>query len=391
MVNFKKTLLVCWFGCFTTSMGLSQIAPILPFFLRELGLSTHDDIAFYSGLSFGVTSLLLAIFSPLWSFLGAKFGYKKMLLRASLGMAIFTFLIALSRDVFDVIILRVLTGIVAGFNTTAVVYIAIQAPRKFSAYALGTLSTASVSGSLLGPLLGGLLAEFIGLRFSFVFVAILLFLSFATVLFFIDEKKTQRKSTEKEENTKTNFKMVFILCFLTIVVQFGTFGIAPLVSLYVESLHKSKEFMVFLSGLVVAASGISNVFFAQKLGRMADRIGYERVIPYCLLFCGILFCLHSLAQTVFVLFCLRFALGIGLGGLLPCINAMLKKISSKAKLSVVLGMNQSSHAIGGFMSSVGNGYLAAIFDIRTVFVIISLSFILSAFLFLIANKFFKTH
>ncbi|EPT6715092.1 MFS transporter, partial [Campylobacter jejuni] len=49
MENFNRTLLVCWFGVFTTSMGLSQIAPILPFYIKELGHVDTSEIAFYSG------------------------------------------------------------------------------------------------------------------------------------------------------------------------------------------------------------------------------------------------------------------------------------------------------------------------------------------------------
>ncbi len=67
MENFNRTLLVCWFGVFTTSMGLSQIAPILPFYIKELGHVDTSEIAFYSGLAFGITPLFMAVFSPLQS------------------------------------------------------------------------------------------------------------------------------------------------------------------------------------------------------------------------------------------------------------------------------------------------------------------------------------
>lgn len=55
MENFNRTLWVCWFGVFTTSMGLSQIAPILPLYIKELGHTDTSEIAFYSGLAFGIT------------------------------------------------------------------------------------------------------------------------------------------------------------------------------------------------------------------------------------------------------------------------------------------------------------------------------------------------
>ncbi len=388
MKNFKKTLLICWFGVFVTSIGLSQIAPVLPFYLRELGLSKYDDIAFYSGLAWGITPLFVSIFTPVWGFLGAKFGYKSMLLRASLGMAILTLMLAFARDVFDVLTIRALTGIVAGFNSTAVIFIAMKAPKKFAAYALGTLSTASVSGSLIGPLFGGLVAEFVGLRFLFAIVAFFLFCSFITMCFVSDTKSKSVNKVEKE-GKKTNFYMVIILCLLTFVINFAVFGIAPVLSLYVEEIHKSGELIVFYAGLVVAASGISNIFFAAKIGKIADKIGYEKIIIVSLLFSALVFYTQIFAQSVFALIALRLLFGISLGGLAPCVNAMLKKISDKSKLSLVLSINQSFFALGGFASGFGNGYLAALFGAKTTFIVIAFLFLLSAVLFFLSTKILK--
>lgn len=388
MRNFKKTLLVCWFGVFVTSIGLSQIAPVLPFYLRELGLTKYDDIAFYSGLAWGITPLLVSIFTPVWGFLGAKFGYKSMLLRASLGMAILTLMLAFARDVFDVVTIRALTGIVAGFNSTAVIFIAMKAPKKFAAYALGTLSTASVSGSLIGPLFGGLVAEFIGLRFLFAIVAFFLFCSFITMCFVSDIKNNKVNKIEKESK-KTNFSMVMVLCILTFVINFAVFGIAPVLSIYVEEIHKNGELIVFYAGLVVAASGISNIFFAAKIGKIADKIGYEKIITISLLFSAFVFYLQIFAETVLMLVVLRLLFGVALGGLAPCVNAMLKKISDKSKLSLVLSINQSFFALGGFASGFGNGYLVALFNVKTTFLIIALLFFSSAVLFFISSRILK--
>lgn len=158
MENFNRTLWVCWFGVFTTSMGLSQIAPILPLYIKELGHINESEIAFYSGLAFGITPLGMALFSPLWAYLGSKYGYKNMLFRASFGMAVLTLWLSFVNSALEVVLIRALTGIVSGFTSAAVVFIAVIAAKERVAYALGTLSTASISGSLLAELLQNFLA-----------------------------------------------------------------------------------------------------------------------------------------------------------------------------------------------------------------------------------------
>lgn len=179
-------------------MGLSQIAPILPFYIKELGHVDTSEIAFYSGLAFGITPLFMAVFTFV-GFLGAKYGYKNMLLRASFGMSVLTLWLSFAHSALEVVFVRGLTGIISGFTSAAVVFIAVIAPKEKVAYALGTLSTASISGSLLGPLFGGFVAEFFSISTVFDMVAFLIACSFVTIYFFIHERKIQK---EAKKNTQ---------------------------------------------------------------------------------------------------------------------------------------------------------------------------------------------
>lgn len=324
MENFNRTLLVCWFGVFTTSMGLSQIAPILPFYIKELGHVDTSEIAFYSGLAFGITPLFMAVFSPLWAFLGAKYGYKNMLLRASFGMSVLTLWLSFAHSALEVVFVRGLTGIISGFTSAAVVFIAVIAPKEKVAYALGTLSTASISGSLLGPLFGGFVTEFFSISTVFDMVAFLIACSFVTIYFFIHERKIQKEAKKNTQKVKENKTLIIVLFITTFVIQFGTFGVMPILSIYVEQIHQGGNLALW-AGMVVAASGISNLFFAPKLGKIADKIGPSKIIFGALIFCGICFYLQAVVSNVYMLIFMRLLIGVGLGGLLPCVNALLKK------------------------------------------------------------------
>ncbi len=385
MNNLKKTLIVCWFGVFSTSMGLSQIAPILPLYLKELGLTNNADIAFFSGLAFGITPLFVAIFSPLWAFLAAKYGYKKMLLRASLGMSVATFCLSFANSGEDIVIIRALMGVVAGFTSAAVVFIAIIFPKNQAAYALGVLSTASTSGSLIGPLFGGIIAEFLGIRAVFDLVAFFLACSFVTIYFFISEKKIIQKQEQSSNFLEKNTALILVLFASTFLIQFGISGTMPLLTLLVEQIYDGEK-IAFWAGVVVAASGISNLIFATKIGKIADKIGPSKIIFIALLFSALMFYLQYLVFNVYLLTLVRLLLGIGLGGLLPCINALLKKSMNAKKLSLAFGINQSAHSLGMFSGSFVNGILVGKFGVKFVFMLICIVFILNALVFLLFYK-----
>ncbi|EAL9413800.1 MFS transporter [Campylobacter jejuni] len=384
MENFNRTLLVCWFGVFTTSMGLSQIAPILPFYIKELGHVDTSEIAFYSGLAFGITPLFMAVFSPLWAFLGAKYGYKNMLLRASFGMSVLTLWLSFAHSALEVVFVRGLTGIISVF-TSAVVFIAVIAPKEKVAYALGTLSTASISGSLLGPLFGGFVAEFFSISTVFDMVAFLIACSFVTIYFFIHERKIQKEAKKNTQKVKENKTLIIVLFITTFVIQFGTFGVMPILSIYVEQIHQGGNLALW-AGIVVAASGISNLFFAPKLGKIADKIGPSKIIFGALIFCGICFYLQAVVSNVYTLIFVRLLIGVGLGGLLPCVNALLKKSVSAKNLSVIFGFNQTCQFLGNFCGAFGGGIMASHFSVEFVFTFVCLIFIINAFIFLAFEK-----
>lgn len=385
MDNFKRILFVCWFGVFTTSIGLSQIAPILPLYIKQLGHILYNDIALYSGLAFGVTPLFMAIFSPLWAVLGQKYGYKKMLLRASLGMSLLTLCLHFTSSALEVVIIRALTGVVSGFTSTAVIFIAMISPKEKVAYALGTLSTASISGSLVGPLFGGFVAEFLSIEAVFELVAFLLFCSFLTIAFFIPAQKIQKQAQKKKNLHKENKTLVFVLFISTFIIQCGTFGAMPILSIFVEQIHKGTHLALW-AGIVVAASGISNLFFAPMLGKIADSIGPSKIIILALIFCGICFYLQSLTTNIYALIFVRLLIGIGLGGLLPCVNALLKKSVKQSNLSVVFGLNQSAQFLGNFVGALGGGAIAAKFNAEVVFSCICILFIINALFFLFFER-----
>ncbi|EAJ6632975.1 MFS transporter [Campylobacter jejuni] len=386
MENFNRTLLVCWFGVFATSMGLSQIAPILPFYIKELGHVDTSEIAFYSGLAFGITPLFMAVFSPLWAFLGAKYGYKNMLLRASFGMSVLTLWLSFAHSALEVVFVRGLTGIISGFTSAAVVFIAVIAPKEKVAYALGTLSTASISGSLLGPLFGGFVTEFFSISTVFDMVAFLIACSFVTIYFFIHERKIQKEAKKNTQKVKENKTLIIVLFITTFVIQFGTFGVMPILSIYVEQIHQGGNLALW-AGIVVAASGISNLFFAPKLGKIADKIGPSKIIFGALIFCGICFYLQAVVSNVYTLIFVRLLIGVGLGGgLLPCVNALLKKSVSAKNLSVIFGFNQTCQFLGNFCGAFGGGIMASHFSVEFVFTFVCLIFIINAFIFLAFEK-----
>ncbi len=86
----------------------------MPLYIRQLGIHNTSTIEQISGIAFGVTFIISAIFSPIWGAAADKFGRKPMLLRASLGMALVIGSMGFAQNVYELIGLRILQGAITG-------------------------------------------------------------------------------------------------------------------------------------------------------------------------------------------------------------------------------------------------------------------------------------
>lgn len=382
MEIWKRNLLVCWFGVFATSSGLSQIAPVLPLYIEHLGVHDLAAIERWSGIAFGITTLIMAVFSPIWGRAADKYGRKAMLLRASLGMAIVVSAMGFVHSVYQLVGLRFLQGTISGFYSGAITLIATQTPRERAGWALGTLSTASVGGMLFGPLFGGYLSEAFGFRSVFFSTGVLLMIAFLLSLCFVQEHftVTQEKVLSFKEVWKRipNPGLILTMFVTTFVLQLALYSIEPIITVYVGQITQDLSHIALISGLVFAASGLASVIAAPRLGRLSDKIGPHKVMLGALIVAGVLFIPQALVHSPLELIGLRFLLGIATAGLLPSVNTLLKCSIPDEVAGRAFGFNQSAQFLGTFSGAVLGGQVAAVFGIHYVFFVTSLLLLLNA-------------
>ncbi len=375
MPLWKRNLIVCWFGMFVTGIGMSQIAPVLPLFIRHLGVSDAGLINQLSGLTFGITFIVSAVFSPIWGHAADKVGRKPMLLRASLGMSVVIGCMGFAPNVPVLIGLRFLQGAITGYSTACTTLIATQTDKQHAGLALGTLSTANVAGALLGPTIGGFIEDNAGTPPVFFITGGLMFVAFLTTLLFVrenfvrDEKKAQ--SIRDIWNSVPEKGLTVVLAVTYFAITLGLYTIEPIVTVYVTQLSRGASHVALVAGMVFSASGLANIIAAPQLGRLSDRVGAHRVVLFALVAAGLIYIPQAFVTDPWQLMGLRFLLGLTLGGLNPSVNTLIKKITPGAITGRVFGFTISAGYLGVFGGSVLGGQLAAAFGIRSVFYVTS--------------------
>jgi MFS transporter, DHA1 family, multidrug resistance protein len=165
MVTWKRNLWVLWIGCFFTAASFSMVIPFLPLFLLKIGVHEHTEM--WSGLLFSAAFFAGAIAAPFWGRVADKYGRKPMIIRAGFVLFVIYTLMAFVTNPYQILVLRILQGLLSGFIPGAIALIGTNTPNEKLGYALSLISTATASGSILGPLLGGGMADLVGNRWAF--------------------------------------------------------------------------------------------------------------------------------------------------------------------------------------------------------------------------------
>lgn len=371
-LNWKRNLTVAWIGCFLTGAAFSLVMPFLPLYVEQLGITGHSALNIWSGLVFSITFLFSAIASPFWGGLADRKGRKIMLLRSALGMSVVMVLMGMAQNIWQFLILRACLGLLGGFIPNANALIATQMPRNRSGWAMGTLSTGGVSGALLGPLAGGLLADSYGLRPVFYITALVLFVCFLLTLFCIREqfvpvpKKEMLHARDVLGSLKSP-RLVLSLFVTTMIIQVATGSIAPILTLYVRDLAGDVGNIAFISGMIASVPGVAALLSAPRLGKLGDRIGPEKILIAALIVSVLLLIPMSFVQTPLQLGVLRFLLGAADGALLPAVQTLLVYNATNQIAGRIFSYNQSFRDIGNVTGPLIGAAVSASYGFRAVF------------------------
>lgn len=387
-VNWRRNLFVAWIGCFFTGASFSLVMPFLPVFIEELG-TPKNQVELFSGLALSVTAFSAAIFSPIWGNLADRKGRKLMMIRAGAGMTITMGSLAFVPNVYFLLLMRFLTGVLSGYIPNATAMIASQAPREKSGWALGTLATGATAGTLVGPSLGGALAQTVGLQNVFIITGAILLITTILTVFLVKEdfqpvKKSEMVSVKALFGQMDHLSILVGLFFSTLILQLGITSISPILTLYIRHLSDGKMAnILFVSGLIVSISGVSAIMSSPVLGKIGDRIGNHKILLAGLVMSLICIVPMAYVKTPFQLGVLRFFLGFSTGALMPSINTLLGKITPTEGVSRIYSYNQMFSNFGQVLGPMLGSTVAHSMGYPAVFLVtggcIMVNIILSSF------------
>ena len=374
MELWKRNLYSLWVAQFLAGAGLSMVMPFLPFYLKDLGVTDPDSVKIWSGLVFSAPFMVSAFMQPLWGILGDRYGRKPMVVRAMMALGLANIAMGFAQTAPQLLILRFIQGSLSGFVAPSLALLASCTPEDRTGQAIGTIQSSLVTGMIVGPLLGGLLAHFSGYRPLFFGTGICCLAAAAIAVIFVQEKFAGAGG-RKKSGLRENLRFVFangelrFLFLLLVVIQVSIHIVGPFLSLYVEFLQFPADYVAVMSGAVFGITGVTNASTAPIWGRRGDRIGYRRVLRYAIGGAALFYLPQAFVTDAYQLLALRAGIGIFIGGILPTILTIVQKSTPEQSRGGIYGIFQSGLLLGTMGGPLIGGFLSASLGLRVIFLL----------------------
>lgn len=371
--NWKRTFIVLWLGVFLVCASYTMVIPFLPIFLlKELQLP--ESVAkMWSGAIIGVTFILAGIMAPFWGARGDVSGQKKNALRAGIGLTICYLMTGLVQTPWQLFGVRFVMGIISGFVPACIAMASAALPEERMGWGLGLIQTANSSGSIMGPLLGGILSSWFGMRTSFLVAGLSLLLATLAIYCFVQEK-TVTAATGQPRSTKTrdlfkdlagalhNKELLYIMCFFALV-KACTMVIQPLLTIYVNELLHGASSAVGISGFILSLAGIAGILAAPYWGGRGQKHGYARVLSLVLLLAGGVNICQLLVHDIWTFAIVYFIYGLCVAGAAPNLLSYVVESTSVRERGKAFGLTTSADQLGGALGPLSGGVLGAYISI----------------------------
>ncbi|GGD60334.1 tetracycline resistance MFS efflux pump [Paenibacillus nasutitermitis] len=359
----KAVLIILLSNIFIAFLGIGLVIPVMPSFMNIMHLS--GKTMGYLVAAFAVAQLIMSPFAGRWV---DRFGRKKMI---TIGLLLFgtsELVFGLGTSVSVLYLSRILGGFSAAFIMPAVTaYLADITSIEERPKAMGYLSAAISTGFIIGPGIGGFIAEY-GIRMPFFFAAAFAFIACALSLFILKEPLSKEQLAEISANTdQTNFfsdlkkslnPVYFIAFVIVFVLAFGLSAYETIFSLFSD--HKFGYSPKDIAAIITISSIFGVIVQVFMFGRMVNLIGEKKMIQFCLIAGAVLAVMSTVITGFWAVLTVTCFIFLAFDLLRPALTTFLSRAAGKEQ-GFVAGMNSTYTSLGTIAGPAMGGIL---FDVN---------------------------
>lgn len=378
MQYWRRNLAVLTFSTLIAAIGFQLTTPFLPELLKELGLKTN--LSQWSGIMLAANSVTYAFMAPIWGSMADRFGKRVMLIRSGLGIAFTYVLMGLATNHYQLLGLRAANGMLSGFIPSSILLVATNTPEPNLGFALGLIQTATSVGQILGPMVGGFGAKWLGVRSTLFAGAFMLALAALFAVAGTREEvrppATRTKVIQEMRQVLSNGALRAIILSY-VLVNTALMVIQPTLPLYVGQIVATNVTVV--TGVIFSITGVSMAIGAPLLGRMKNA-NYLGVFVLGVGMGAALSILQGFAHSAWVLGAERFFFGFANAAMAVSVNVLLTQYTEPSERGRTFGAFNGITSLGSVAGPIIGGALGQHLGLATPFFASALILVMSGWI-----------
>jgi DHA1 family multidrug resistance protein-like MFS transporter len=373
MVYYRRNLLVLSLTSFLAACSLYQVVPFLPLFIKELGVK--DRVAFWSGVTLSAQTVAMIVMLPYWGKLADKYGRKLMIIRAGICSVLIYLGMSYCWTLWQLLLLRVLNGGLTGFIPASYTLIGTNTPQSEAARSVSIVQSVVAFGTIAGPSIGGILANWVGYRGSMLVSGFMMTVAVLLIYLLVEERQkldVSLQSTSLWQDFQLALKksvLVMVLCS-DMTCSFMAVASQPFLILYIQELIGQRANL--FTGLIFSLPGLAIVLTNYYWCRLGERFTFQRIILVGLVGVGLFTALEGLVRNIWWFATAYFLAGICAAAVSPNTAGLVATRVEADFQGRAFSIQQSFRCFGFFLSPLLTGFLGSILTLQWVFVVVGL-------------------
>jgi DHA1 family multidrug resistance protein-like MFS transporter len=355
---------------FVVFTGFAFVLPFMTLYVRELGVIDPDAVALWAGILIGVAPLVAGLMAPVWGRLADRYGQKRMVLRALVSYVVLLVLSALVTDVVQLLVLRLGIGFFGGLGPLGLAMATARVPREHTGRAVGSVQGAQILSAAIGPVAGGVLADVIGIRWTFVVTAAVCAAALVLVARHYQEDAPAREGlpATARGSFADVLRMTGVPALLAILflVNFVGRSFTPILPLHLQQLGVPAGRLALSTGVAISLYSVAAAISAALLGKASRRHTPRTLLAVSLLAGALTVLPMALIESFSAFVALAVLLGLASGGALTLCYTIGGLMVPGDRRTLAFGFFSGAALFGGAIAPTAAG-LVAHWDLRGIY------------------------
>ena len=360
-----RAFAILWFAMFVIAVGFGMVVPILPVFARDLGAS-----GLWLGLAFSGFAVTQTPLTPIMGRLGDRWGRRPFIV-TGLGIYVFVGIGLALADTFQAVAaLRMVMGVGgACMFTSALATIGELAPRGREGRYMGLFMVSFTSGFGIGPLIGGILKDSVGVDAAFLTLAGAAVFALLLVVALMPSQSATRRTDEEiaaiapVRDMFRDFRVLALFAF-NFTFGLGIGAVMTFIAIFMNDVLLASATMV---GLVVGSRAVLSSVFQPIFGRLADRVPRQHMVAISGVLLAVATAAIPLSPTVMALLVVFLLLGLAESAAMPASMAITTDLGRVYGYGTLMGVTNAILVFGLLAGSLGSSVVETQWGVDNVF------------------------